>query len=52
MADAVQYSQLTGTDMDIDVEGCLVYGSAEDRGAAEYNKSAGSLWQAYSENKD
>ena len=52
LADAVTYSQLTGTDMDIDVEeGCLVYGTAEDGGVVAYNTGAGALWQAYSENK-
>ena len=52
LADAVQYSSLTGTDMDIDVEACLVYGTAEDGGVVAYNTSASALWQAYSENKD
>ena len=52
LAGAEQYSGLSGDDMDIDVHGCLVYGTSEDGGAAEYNKSAGSLWQAYLENKD
>lgn len=47
LADAVTYSSLTGTDMDIDVHGCLVYGTGGD-----YNTSAGSLWQAYQDNKD
>ena len=52
LADAATFSQLTGTDMDIDVEGCLVYGTAEDGGAVGYNTSASALWQAYIDNKD
>lgn len=52
LADAVTYSGLSGTDMDIDVEACLVYGSAEDGGVAEYNTGALALWQAYLNNKD
>ncbi len=51
LADAVTYSQLSSSDMDIDVEACLVYGTADDGGVAEYNKSAAALWQAYNENK-
>jgi len=51
LADAVTYSGLSGDDMDIDVEACLVYGSAEDGESAEYNKSATALWQAYQDNK-
>ncbi len=51
LVDAVQYSGLSGADMDIDVEACLVYRSAENGGVAEYNKSAAALWQAYLENK-
>ncbi len=51
LAGVEQYSGLSGDDMDIDVEGCLVYGTSEDGAAAEYNKSAGSLWQAYQDNK-
>ncbi len=51
LADAVTYSTLTGADMDIDVHGCLVYGTDNDGGEAVYNKSAGSLWQAYQDNK-
>ena len=51
LADASLYSTLTGTDMDIDVEGCLVYGTAEDGGAIGYNTGAEALWQAYKENR-
>ena len=51
LADAVTYSQLTGADMDIDVEGCLVYGTAEDGGSIAYNTSAAALWQAYQDNR-
>ena len=52
LADAVTYSGLSGTDMDIEVEGCLVYGTSEDGGVAEYNKITVALWQAYMENRD
>ena len=43
-----QYSGLSGDDMDIEVEECLVYGNP----ASEYNTSAESLCQAYIDNKD
>ena len=52
LADAVTYSQLTGTDMDIDVEGCLVYGTSDDGATAVYNTSALALWQAYVDNRN
>ncbi len=52
LADAVTYSGLSGDDMDIDVHGCLVYGTSEDGGAAEHSTSAAALWQAYLDNKD
>ncbi len=51
LADAVTYSGLSNSDMDIDVHGCLVYGTDNDGGEAVYSKSAGSLWQAYQDNK-
>ena len=51
LAGAVEYSELTGDDMDIDVEGCLVYGTDSDGGSIGYDTSAEALWQAYSENK-
>lgn len=51
LAGAVEYSELTGDDMDIDVDGCLVYGTSEDGGSIGYDTSAEALWQAYSENK-
>ena len=51
LVDAVTYSGLSNADMDIDVHGCLVYGTDKDGGEAVYNKSAGSLWQAYRDNK-
>ncbi len=46
LADAVTYSGLSNSDMDIDVHGCLVYGTGGD-----YNTSAAALWQAYQDNK-
>ena len=51
LADIEQYSILTGDDLDIDVYGCLVYGTSDDGSSVGYDTSAGSLWQAYSENK-
>lgn len=52
LADAVQYSTLTGDDLDIDVHACLVYGTAEDEsGGVAYNTGALSLWERYLENK-
>ena len=51
LADVEQYSILTGEDLDLDVYGCLVYGTDSDGGSIGYDTSAGSLWQAYSENK-
>ena len=52
LAGAEQYSGLSGDDMDIDVHGCLVYGTGGDGGTAEYNTGALALWQAYLDNKD
>ena len=46
LAGAEQYSGLSGDDLDIDVHGCLVYGTGGD-----YNTGAESLWQAYQDNK-
>ena len=52
LADAIQYSSLTGDDLDIDVEACLVYGTAEDgSGGVAYNTGALALWERYLENK-
>ena len=52
LADAVQYSGLSGEDLDIDVEACLVFGTAEDgSGGVAYNTGSLSLWQAYQDNK-
>ena len=52
LEDAVTYSSLTGDDFDIDVEGCLVYGTAEDgSGGIAYNTGSLSLWDRYLENK-
>ena len=51
LVDAVTYSGLSGTDLDIDVHGCLVYGTDSDGGVSAYNTSAGVLWWAYVENK-
>ena len=50
LADVEQYSILIGEDLDLDVYGCLVYGTDSDGGSIGYDTSAGSLWQAYSEN--
>ena len=52
LADAEMYAGLSADDLDIDVEGCLVYGTTEDGSDGSYNTSAESLWQAYSENKE
>lgn len=51
LADAVMYSGLSGADMDIDVETCLVYGTSDDGAAAVYNTSASALWQVYQDNR-
>ena len=52
LADAVMYSTLTGADMDIDVEACLIFGTAEDgSGGVAYNTGSLSLWERYLENK-
>lgn len=51
LADAEMYAGLSPDDMDIEVEGCLVYGVGDDGSRASYSTSAESLWQAYSENK-
>ena len=52
LAGAEWYSTLTGDDLDIDVYGCLVYGTSDDGSNVGYDTSAGALWQAYSENRD
>ena len=53
LADAVMYSGLDNTDMDIDVEGCLIFGTAEvGSGGVAYNTGSLSLWERYLENKD
>ena len=46
LASAEVYAGLDSDDLDIDVEACLVYGVGGD-----YNRSAGSLWQVYQDNK-
>ena len=51
LADAVMYSGLSGVDLDIDVEACLVYGTSEDGGNVGYNTGALSLWERYIGNK-
>lgn len=51
LADAVMYSGLSGDDLDIDVEACLIFGTAEDGGSVGYNTGALSLWDRYLENK-
>ena len=51
LADVEQYSYLTGDDLDLDVYGCLVYGTDSDGGSIGYDTSAGALWQAYIDNK-
>lgn len=43
LADVVTYSSLSSSDMDIDVHGCLVYGTDYDGGEAVYNTGALSL---------
>ena len=45
LASAEVYAGLESNDLDIDVTGCLVYGTGGD-----YNTSAGALWQAYMSN--
>ena len=52
LADAEMYAGLSADDLDIDVEGCLVYGTNDDGSDGSYSTSAESLWQAYSVNKE
>ena len=52
LADVEQYSYLTGDDLDLDVYGCLVYGTSDDGSSVGYDTSAGALWQAYIDNRD
>ena len=52
LADVERYAGLSADDMDITVEGCLVYGMLEDGSGASYNTNAESLWQTYSVNKE
>ena len=51
LADAEMYAQLTGDDLDIDVEGCLVYGTTEDGSDGSYSTGAEVLWGKYLENR-
>ena len=51
LADVEQYSYLTGDDLDLDVYGCLVYATGENGENVGYDTSAGSLWQAYVDNR-
>ena len=52
LAGAEEYSELTGDDMDIEVEGCLVYGVGENGENVGYDTGALNLWEKYNENKD
>ena len=52
LADAEWYSTLTGDDLDLDVYGCLVYGTSDDGSSVGYDTSAGALWEKYIEFKD
>ena len=52
LAGAEEYSTLTGDDLDLDVYGCLVYGTDSDGGSIGYDTSAGALWEKYIEFKD
>lgn len=52
LADAEMYAGLSADDLDIDVEGCLVYGTNEDGSDGSYSTGAKSLWEAYSVNKE
>ena len=51
LAGVEEYSYLTGDDLDLDVYGCLVYGTDSDGGSIGYDTSAGALWQAYIDNR-
>ena len=52
LADAVMYSGLSGENLDIDVEACLIFGTAEDgSGGVAYNTGSLSLWERYLENR-
>ncbi len=52
LADAVGYADLVGANIDIEVDGCLVYETDNDGGVVAYNTGTEMLWQAYCENKD
>ncbi len=46
LADAVEYADLTGDDMDIEVTGCLIYGVGENGENVGYDTGVESLWRA------
>ena len=52
LASAEVYSELTGDDLDIDVDACLVYGVEEDGSDGSYSTGAEVLWGKYLENKE
>ena len=51
LADAEMYAGLSADDLDIEVEGCLVYGTKEDGSDGSYSTGAEVLWGKYLENR-
>ena len=49
--DAERYAGLSADDMDITVEGCLIYGVGEDGSDGSYSTGAEVLWGKYVENE-
>ena len=44
-------SELNGSDMDIEVTGCLIYGVGENGENVGYDTGVGSLWERFVENR-
>ena len=47
LASAEVYSELGGSDMDIDVTGCLIYGVGENGENVGYDTGSESLWERF-----
>ena len=52
LASAEVYSELNGSDMDIEVTGCLIYGVGENGENVGYDTGSESLWEKFLENRD
>ena len=51
LASAEVYSELNGSDMDIEVTGCLIYGVGENGENVGYDTGSESLWEKFVENE-